>query len=161
MCFTSLRFHSVLRGFVQQVNGLLLLRWHNSLTRAERNKRDGDPYRSTILFVPRSSLRDFRVLEMHAGGFAGNLGAQCPYGLSIAIVEDRFDWPCLKQDVARIEIAKTRKHNTGLYTPLPILHSPWQDWSFYFVPAPRHDSILVVVDRLPTFSPCNKTLTHC
>ena len=56
------------------------------------------------------------------------------------MVEDRFYWPSLKKDVARIlaqcrtcQLAKAREQNTDLYTPLPIPHSPWKDLSMDFI----------------------------
>ncbi|CAL2257726.1 unnamed protein product [Prunus armeniaca] len=52
----------------------------------------------------------------------------------IALIEDRFYCPSLKRDVAHLisqcrtcQLAKARKRNTGLYTPLPIPHALWKD----------------------------------
>ena len=73
-------------------------------------------------------------------------------------MERQFYWLGLKRGVAKIvgqcrtcQLAKHRKQNTGLYTPLPVPDHLWQDVSMDFVLAlPRtfrkHDSILVVVD---------------
>jgi len=65
---------------------------------------------------------------MHVGGLAGHLGKD----KTIALAEDRFHWPSLKKDVSHIvsqyrtcQLAKAKKHNTGLYTSLPIPHALW------------------------------------
>ncbi|KAK8952345.1 hypothetical protein KSP39_PZI004083 [Platanthera zijinensis] len=105
---------------------------------------------------------------MHAGGAAGHFGRD----KTTTLVEDRFFWPSLKKDVARVtrhcrtcQIAKGSRQPSGLYTPLPIPHRPWVDISMDFVLGlPRTlkklDSIYVVVDRfskMAHFIPCRKT----
>jgi len=87
-------------------------------------------------------------------------------------VERQFFWSSLKRDVAKLvsqcrtcQLAKHRKQNTGLYTPLLIPTCPWQDVSMDFVlgfscTAKKHDSIFVVVNRfskMAHFIPCTKT----
>ena len=84
----------------------------------------------------------------------------------------QFYWPGLKTGVAKIvgqcrscQLAKHRKQNTGLYTPLPVPDRPWQDVSMDFVLGlphtfRKHDSILVVVDRfskMAHFLLCSET----
>lgn len=106
--------------------------------------------------------------ELHTGGLAGHFGRD----KIIAIIEDRFFWPCLKKEVARIvaecrtcRTAKGRKQNTGLYTPLPVSHVPCEDVSMDFVLGfPRthrsHDFVFLVVDRftkMAHFISCSKT----
>ncbi|KAK8942512.1 hypothetical protein KSP39_PZI008912 [Platanthera zijinensis] len=105
---------------------------------------------------------------MHAGGGAGYFGRD----KTVAIVEDRFFWPSLKHDVARIvgrcricQLAKRERPMAGSYTPLPIPYRPWEDISIDFVlglsrTTHRYDSIFIVVDRfskMAHFIPCYKT----
>ncbi|PRQ29559.1 putative nucleotidyltransferase, Ribonuclease H [Rosa chinensis] len=130
--------------------------------------QDGFLFKGTKLCIPCTSVRDFLILELHAGGIAGHFGRD----KTIALVEDRFYWPSLKRDVAKVvercrtcQLAKHKRQNTGLYTPLPVPHTPWQDISMDFVlglpkTTQRHDSIFVVVDRfskMAHFLPCSKT----
>ncbi|KAK8942371.1 hypothetical protein KSP39_PZI009407 [Platanthera zijinensis] len=122
----------------------------------------------TRLCIPDTSLRDFLIWEMHAGGAAGHFGRD----KTTALVEDRFFWPSLKKDVARVirhcrtcQMAKGSRQPSGLYTPLPIPHRPWVDISMDFVlglprTLKKYDSIYVVVDRfskMAHFIPCRKT----
>ena len=115
-----------------------------------------------------TSIREFVLRELHVGGCSGYLGRD----KTLALVEDRFFWPCLKIDVARVcelcrvcQLAKGQKKNTRLHLPLPIPHEPWQDLSMDFVlglpkTARRVDSISVVVDRfskMAHFIPCANT----
>lgn len=97
---------------------------------------DGFLFKGTRLCISRTSVRDFLILELHAGGIARNFGRD----KTIALVEDLFYWPSLKRDATRIvercrtcQLAKHKRQNTGLYTPLPVPYAPWQDISMDFV----------------------------
>ncbi|RVW15567.1 Transposon Ty3-I Gag-Pol polyprotein [Vitis vinifera] len=75
------------------------------------------------LCLPRTSLRDHVIWELHGGGMGGHFGRDN----TIALVEDRFFWPSLKKDVWKVikqcracQVGKGSKQNTGLYTPLPV-----------------------------------------
>ena len=83
-----------------------------SRERSEYTLQDGYLFRETRLCIPRTSLRDFLVWELHAGGLAGHFGRN----KTIELVEAQFFWPSLKRDVARIvaqcrtcAVAKQRK----------------------------------------------------
>jgi len=104
---------------------------------------------------------------MHAGGLAGLLGKD----RTIALVVDRFYWPSRKRDVHRIlsqyrtcQLTETKRYNTGLYNPLPILRAPSKDISMDFVLGLLRtscglDSISVMVDRfskMAHFIACSK-----
>jgi len=100
-------------------------------------------------------LRGHLIWELHAGDIAGPFGRD----KTIVLVEDRFYWPTVKPDIVRVvshcqlcQVAKGRKQNTGLYTPLCIPSAPWEHLSMNFILGlPRtlrkHDYIIVVVDR--------------
>jgi hypothetical protein len=130
--------------------------------------QDGYLFKANKLCIPRTSVRDFLVWELHAGGLVGHFGRD----KTIEEVKRQFYWPGLKRDVAKIighcrqcQLAKHRKQNVGLYTPLPVPDRPWQDVSMDFVlglprTLKKHDSIFIVVDRfskMAHFIPCSKT----
>ena len=73
-------------------------------------------------------MRDFLVWEIRAGGLAGHFGNN----KTIEEVERQFYWLGLKRGVVKIvgqcrtcQLAKHRKQNTGLYTPLLVPDHPW------------------------------------
>ena len=89
--------------------------------------QDGYLFKVNKLCIPRPSVRDFLVWEIHAGGLAGHFGRD----KTIEEVERHFYWPSLKRGIAKIvgqchtcQLAKRCKQNTGLYTPLPVPDHP-------------------------------------
>jgi len=130
--------------------------------------QDGYLFRDNKLCIPKTSVRDFLIWEIHVGGLSGHFGRN----KTIEEVERQFFWSNLKRDVAKLvgqcrtcQLAKQRKQNTSLYTPLSVPTCPWQDVSMDFVlglprTAKKHDSIFVVVDcfsKMTHFIPCTKT----
>ncbi|GJS16698.1 RNA-directed DNA polymerase [Tanacetum coccineum] len=133
------------------------------------SKCDNGPlFKGTRLCIPLCSLREAIILEGHAGGLAGHFGRD----KTLALLREQFYWPKMERDVNRLlercrtcHIAKTHSSNAGLYTPLYVPVSPWEDVSLDFVLGlPRtqraKDSVMVVVDRfskMSHFVPCSKT----
>ena len=129
---------------------------HNnpSITVTDYTLIDGYLLKGGRICVPKGSLREFIIQELHGGGMAGHFGQDKTYFL----VADRFYWPNMRRDINTIvsrcricQMNKGGKHNTGLYTPLPIPQRPWVDLSMDFILGlPRtvrgNDSIMVVVD---------------
>ncbi|WVZ81148.1 hypothetical protein U9M48_028561 [Paspalum notatum var. saurae] len=94
-------------------------------------------------------------IEAHGGGLMGHFGAK----KTEAVLSGHFFWPKMRRDVERFvsrcttcQKAKSRLNRHGLYMPLPIPSTPWEDISMDFVLGlPRtkrgRDSIFVIVDR--------------
>lgn len=59
---------------------------------------DGYLFKESLLCLPKTSLREQVILELHAGGAAGHFGLD----KTIYMAESRFYWPSLKRDVAKI-----------------------------------------------------------
>jgi len=60
--------------------------------------QDGYLFRFRKLCVLRTSLREYLVWELHAGGHAGHFGRK----KTIEAVENLFYWPSIKKDIARL-----------------------------------------------------------
>ncbi|GKV33121.1 hypothetical protein SLEP1_g41662 [Rubroshorea leprosula] len=125
-------------------------------------------FKGNRLCVPRCLLRDSIVWEAHNGGLASHFGRD----KTLALVKESFYWTKLEQNAIRhiqrckvCHQAKTINQNIGLYLPLPIPTSPWEDVSMDFVhglPQTQQskDSIMVVVDKFSKmvhFIACQKT----
>jgi hypothetical protein len=88
------------------------------------------------------------------------------------VLATHFFWPRMRHDVERYvsrcstcNKAKSRLNPHGLYMPLPVPRTPWEDISKDFILGfPRtkrgRDSVFVVVDlfsKMAHFIPCHKT----
>ncbi|GKC36230.1 putative reverse transcriptase domain-containing protein, partial [Tanacetum coccineum] len=99
--------------------------------------------------IPDCSLKEKIVDELHALGHFGQ-------DKSIALVGRKYFWPKLRRNVTRhvercqvCQRSKGVSTNVGLYTPLPVPSSPWNDVSMDFIlglpcTQRRKDSIMVV-----------------
>jgi hypothetical protein len=59
---------------------------------------EGFLFKGIRLCIPRSSLREFVITELHSGGLASHFGRD----KTLNLVEDRFFWPHLRRDVITV-----------------------------------------------------------
>ncbi|WVZ51748.1 hypothetical protein U9M48_002861 [Paspalum notatum var. saurae] len=129
---------------------------------------EGFVFRANRICIPVGSVRLLLLQEAHGGGLMGHFGAK----KTEAVLSTHFFWPKMRRDVERFvsrcttcQKAKSRLNPHGLYMPLPVPSTPWEDISMDFVlRLPRtkrgRDSIFVVVDRfskMAHFIPCHKS----
>ena len=97
---------------------------------------DGFLFRANKLCIPDCSVRLLLLQEAHVGGLMGHFGAK----KTESVLIDHFFWPRMRRDVERYVLcceicrkAKSRLNPHGLYTPLSIPSTPWEDISMDFV----------------------------
>ncbi|KAL5779238.1 hypothetical protein ACOSQ2_009975 [Xanthoceras sorbifolium] len=116
--------------------------------------QEGYLFKVNQLCIPRGSLREQIIRELHGNG----LGGYFDRDKTMTMVADRYYWLiCTK-------MWKRFAQNTGLYLPLPTPEAPWVHLSMDFMLglskiAKGFDSIFVVVDRFSKmvhFIACSK-----
>jgi hypothetical protein len=132
----------------------------NLQQKIEEYKLDNDEimkYRG-IIYVPNShELKNVILREMHNVPYVGH---PC-YQKTIAVAKSQYYWPGMKKEVVDfiakcLECRKVKgehRHPAGLIQPLPILEWKWEIVTMDFITKiprtnKRHDSIMVVVDKL-------------
>lgn len=132
------------------------------------NMQEGLLFKGWQFCIPECSMREKLIQENHSGGLAE------PFGIDKTLDQLSlfYCWPNMHRDVQRFvtrckvcHLAKGYKHNTWLYTPLPIPNRPWGSVSLDFVKGlPKtqrgFDSIMVLVERfikMAHFILCRKT----
>ena len=102
----------------------------------EVSLHDGFLFRANKLCIPDCSVHLLLLQEAHAGGLMGHFGAK----KTESVLVDHFFWLRMSHDVERYVMrceichkAKSRLNPHGLYTPLSILNTPWEDISMDFV----------------------------
>ncbi|WVZ89802.1 hypothetical protein U9M48_036161 [Paspalum notatum var. saurae] len=97
---------------------------------------DGFVFRPNRLCIPVGSIRLLLLQEAHGGGLMGHFGAK----KTEAVLSTYFFWPKMRRDVERFvsrcitcQKAKSRLNPHGIYMPLPVTSTPWEDISMDFV----------------------------
>jgi len=79
-------------------------------------------FKGTRVCIPKCSLREYIIKELHCGGFGGHFGRD----KTLLLIKEKYFWPTLFYDVAKFvrrcracQTCKGQSQNSGAYTPLP------------------------------------------
>ena len=59
--------------------------------------QDGYLFKGKQLCIPRSSMRENIIRELHSSGLAGHFGKD----KTLALIKDKYYWPKIKRDITR------------------------------------------------------------
>ncbi|WVZ51899.1 hypothetical protein U9M48_002999 [Paspalum notatum var. saurae] len=97
---------------------------------------DGFVFRANRICIPVGSVCLLLLQQAHGGGLMGHFGAK----KMEAVLSAHFFWPKMRRDIERFvsrcttcQTAKSRLNPHGLYMPLPVPSTPWEDISMDFV----------------------------
>ncbi|XP_071708866.1 uncharacterized protein [Rutidosis leptorrhynchoides] len=100
-------------------------------------EQDGFLFKGSRLCIPKDSIRELLIREVHGGVLASHFGIN----KTLDILSEHFYWPCMDKDVkavinccATCFQAKSAFHK-GLYTPFPVPNQPLKDLSMDFIVA--------------------------
>lgn len=98
--------------------------------------QDGYLFKGKQLCILVGSMRENIIRKFHSSSLAGHFGKD----KTIALIEDKYYWPKMKQYVIRYvarcricQVAKGHSQNIGLYMPLLVPPEPWTYLSMDFV----------------------------
>ncbi|WVZ89587.1 hypothetical protein U9M48_035968 [Paspalum notatum var. saurae] len=121
---------------------------------------EGFVFKANRLCIPVGSIRLLLLQEAHGGGLIGHFGAK----KTEAMLSAHFFWPKMRRDVERFvshcttcQKSKSRLNPHGLYMPLPVPSTPWEDIFMDFVlglPRTKRGRDSIFVKNLKMWEEC-------
>jgi len=97
---------------------------------------EGFLFKGVRLCIPKCGFRELLIQELHGGALAGHFGVE----KTCSMLKEHYYWPKMSKDVEHFvkrcsvcQVAKSHVLPHGLYSPLPVPLSPWEDVSLDFI----------------------------